>query len=96
MSRNSWTFITNHGAVLAFIGQRPRVTAREIARELDITERTVLRIIKDLEQAGYLMRERVGRENRYEVHLNQPLRRQDQRSTMVGDVLKALQYPSET
>ncbi|MFP3852728.1 MAG: helix-turn-helix transcriptional regulator [Anaerolineales bacterium] len=96
MSRKSWTFITNHGAVLALIGVHPHRTAREIAQELDITERTVLRIIKDLEEAGYLQRERVGRENRYEVNLNKPMRRRDQRSTAVGDVLKALQFGGDS
>ena len=92
MSRKPWTFITNHGAVLALIGQRPQITAREIALELDITERTVLRIIKDLEEAGYLTRERIGRENHYQVNLNKPLRRQDQLTVTVGEVLKSLEY----
>ena len=94
MSRKPWTFITNHGATLAYIGQHPQVTARDIALQLGITERTVLRIISDLEQAGYLQRERVGRENHYQVNLKQPLRRQDQRSIAVGEVLRALDYPS--
>jgi DNA-binding transcriptional ArsR family regulator len=92
MSRKPWTFITNHGAVLALVGQRPRATAREIALDLAITERTVLRIIKDLEEEEYLTRERVGRENRYRVNLKKPLRRTDQRSIAVGEVLRALEY----
>lgn len=94
MSRKPWTFITNHGAVLAFIGANPQVTARQIAIDLDITERTVLRIINDLEEAEYLTRQRVGRANHYEVNMKQPLRRQDQRSIAVGDVLKALDFKS--
>lgn len=92
MGRKPWTFITNHGAVLAIVGQHPRMTAREIAVHLRITERTVLRIIRDLEESGYLRRERVGRENRYHVHLDQPLRRHDQRATAVGEVLAAMSF----
>ena len=92
MSRKPWTFITNHGAVLAYVGAHPKVTARQIALELDITERTVLRIINDLDESGYLSRQRVGRANHYQVNLSQPLRRPDQRSIAVGKVLKALDF----
>jgi DNA-binding CsgD family transcriptional regulator len=40
---SEWTFITRHGAVLALIGQHSRITAREIASRLGITERYVRR-----------------------------------------------------
>lgn len=92
MSRKPWTFVTNHGAVLALVGLHPQITAREIAARLSITERTVLRIIKDLETAGYVERERVGRENRYEVNRDEPLRRQDQRTISVGELLQVLSF----
>lgn len=95
MARKPWTFITNHGAVLALIGQERKMTGREIAARLEVTERTVLRIIKDLEEAGYLRRERVGRENRYEVNLDLPLRRTDQRETAVRAVLSALDFSNQ-
>ena len=39
-----------------------------------ITERAVQRIIGELEQAGIVERVRVGRRNRYEFDLDQPLR----------------------
>jgi predicted ArsR family transcriptional regulator len=42
-----WTFITNHGAVLALIAQHGRITAKEIAETLQLTERPVRRIIAD-------------------------------------------------
>jgi predicted ArsR family transcriptional regulator len=85
-----WTFITNHGAVLALIGQHDQITAREIAKELDITERSVMRIIKDLESEGYIGRERSGRVNIYRVNSNVPLRRRDKRDVMIGDLLAVL------
>jgi uncharacterized membrane protein len=74
---SSWTFITNHGAVLALIGQYGQITARDIATELGITERSVLRIIKDLETEGYIQIERDGRVNRYLVNNEAPLRRHE-------------------
>jgi len=86
-----WTFVTNHGAVLSVIAQHEQITAREIASHLGITERSVLRIIADLEAAGYLQRIREGRSNRYAVNHNLPLRRPETRDIMVGDLLNALQ-----
>lgn len=86
----SWTFITNHGAVLALIGQRAQITAREIAAELRITERTVMRIIGDLESEGYIRRRREGRLNRYEVDTQAPLRRHNNRDVVVGELLRVL------
>jgi DNA-binding MarR family transcriptional regulator len=86
----AWTFITNHGAVLALIGQHDQITAREIAKELDITERSVMRIIKDLESEGYINRERKGRVNIYRVNADVPLRRRDKRDIMIGDLLTVL------
>jgi DNA-binding transcriptional ArsR family regulator len=92
---SAWTFITNHGAVLALIGQKGQITAREIAMELGITERSVMRIIKDLENEGYIDRERDGRVNIYRVNTNVPLRRRDKRDVMIGDLLKLLEKQGE-
>jgi DNA-binding Lrp family transcriptional regulator len=87
---SEWTFITNHGAVLALISQNSQITAREIADTLGMTERPVRRIIAELEAAGYLCKQRVGRVNRYRVHLDLPLRRPEARATMVGELLRVL------
>lgn len=85
-----WTFITNHGAVLAFVAEHGRITAREMALQLGITERSVLRIISDLEAEGYLTRIRDGRANRYLVDPNLPLRRRERQDIAVGEVLQVL------
>lgn len=92
MPNKQWTFITNHGAVLALIGQSEKVTAREIAARLGITERTVLRIIKDLETEGYIQIKKDGRVNKYTVNMDQPLRRSDQRDNKVAELLGVLDY----
>jgi predicted ArsR family transcriptional regulator len=85
-----WTFITNHAAVLALIAQHGQITAREIAATLGMTERPVRRIIAELEAAGYLCKQRVGRVNRYQVNLDVPLRRPEAQATMVGELLRVL------
>ena len=86
----TWTFITNHGAVLALIAEHGEITAREIASRLDITERSVRRIISELETEGYLGKRKVGRNNRYSVRRQRPLRYTDQAGAVVGDLLNAL------
>jgi predicted transcriptional regulator of viral defense system len=86
----NWTFLTNHGAVLCLVAEHQKITAREIAAILDITERSVLRIIADLESEGYLERFREGRTNWYRVYHGQPLRREERSHVPVGDLLKAL------
>lgn len=70
----SWTFITNHGAVLTCIAEHVSITAREIASLLGITERSVHRIIADLGTDGYLIKNRDGRTNTYEVNTELSLR----------------------
>ena len=61
-------FLSNHGLVLLVIARDPEIRLREVAEQVGITERAVQRIVADLEEEGYLRRERVGRRNRY--HLN--------------------------
>ena len=87
---SEWTFITNHGAVLALVGQEGKITAREVAARLNITERSVMRIIKDLEEANYLVINRVGRVNHYQVNTAGTLRRLETRDVAVSRLLNAL------
>ena len=63
-----WKFITNHAQVLLCVAHDPEIRLREIAGACGITERAAHRIIADLEEAGYISRERIGRRNRYEFH----------------------------
>lgn len=91
----NWTLITNHGAVLALIGQQHETTARALAHTLGITERSVQRIIRDLENAGYITKERSGRNNCYRVHEHLPLRRREQRDVLVGDLLHVFKRADE-
>lgn len=85
-----WTFITNHGLVLAYIAKHQQSTAREIAQAIDLTERTVHKIITDLEVEGYIERHRVGRNNVYGIHSHLGLRHATTGHVEVGDLLKVL------
>jgi len=90
MTKNKWTFITNHAAVLTRVNHEDNLTAREIARTLDITERSVHRIIKDLESAGYITKSKEGRKNHYSVNKDLTLRRNDQREVSVQELLQLI------
>ncbi len=73
MSRE-WGFLTNHGRVLVCIAHDPGARLRDIATELGITERTAYGIVTDLTEAGYVVKEKDGRRNKYEVQGHLPLR----------------------
>ena len=90
MPKNKWTFITNHAAVLTLLDRAEHLTSREIALALGITERSVARIIKDLEAEGYITKRKEGRENRYIVNKDLPLRRVDQREVHVRELLQLI------
>jgi len=84
-----WGFITNHGLVLAVIARHPRSTAREIGDAVGVTERAAHKIIKDLEDAGYIDKARVGRQNRYRIHPDMPLK-ENSSDAAVGELLVVL------
>jgi len=67
---DEFSFLTNHAFVLIQIARSPRATLREIARKTDVTERTVYKIVRDLEAAGYIVKHRDGRRNSYSLNEN--------------------------
>lgn len=87
-----WTFLTNHAQVLLFISHNHQVTTREIAAAVGITERAVLHIVRELEDTGYIQRFHEGRSNRYEVHLNKPLRHPAQRGQPIQELVTLLEH----
>jgi DNA-binding Lrp family transcriptional regulator len=92
---HSWRFVTNHAHVLECIAGDSSTRLRDIAATVGITERTTAQIVKDLEQAGYLTRTRVGRNNRYEVHGELPLRHPRHRHHNVGELIRFLRAPTD-
>lgn len=88
-----WGFLTNHGRVLLCIAHDPGVRLRDIAAELDITERTAYGIVTELVDAGYVVKEKDGRRNRYEVQGHLPLRDAISRERTIGEILSLLTEP---
>jgi len=88
-----WTFLSNHAHVLLCIARDPETTLRGVSEQVGITERAVQRIVADLEGGGYLGRARTGRQNRYEVHPDRPLRHPVEAHREVGALLGLIDGP---
>ena len=86
----SWTFLTHHARVLLLVAHDPGVRLRDIAASLNITERSAFGIITDLTEAGYVVKEKNGRRNRYHVQVHLPLPEPDARERTIGEILAVL------
>jgi hypothetical protein len=85
-----WSFLTNHGQTLLCIAHDPDVRLRDIAAALGITERSAYAIVGDLTDAGYVLKKRDGRRNRYAVQQHRRLPEPKLRDRTVGDFLELL------
>jgi predicted ArsR family transcriptional regulator len=85
-----WTFLTNHAHVLILIAQDSTMVLRDVAARVGITERAVQRIVADLEEEGFLEREKVGRQNRYRISAKQALRHPIETHRSIGDLIQLI------
>jgi DNA-binding Lrp family transcriptional regulator len=92
----SWTFFTNHAHVMFCISEDPELRLRDVAERVGITERAAQRIVAELEDAGYLAHERVGRRNRYQVKPGGPLRHPIESHVTVDDLIATLHSSAST
>jgi DNA-binding Lrp family transcriptional regulator len=83
-------FLTNHGLALLCIAGDPEIRMRDIAADVEITERAAQRIVADLVEAGYLDRERVGRRNRYTLRESLPISLPSRRDIDLNALLNVL------
>ena len=73
MMAANWTFLTSHARVLLCIEHDPGVRLRDIAASLGITGRSAYGIVTDLAEAGYIVKQKNGRRNRYQIQAHLPL-----------------------
>ena len=88
----NWNFITNHGLVLLYVSRNPQCTMREIAAAIGITERSVQRLLKELEVEGYVTWQGTGKGNIYEINHTRELKHDLTRDSIVGDLLDLLAH----
>ena len=87
---SDWNFLTNHANVLLCVTEEPDIRLRELASKVSISERAVKRIVADLENAGFISRERQGRRNHYLVHNDASIAGPMTRGLQLGVLLSAL------
>ena len=85
-----WTFLTNHTHILVCLSRDESTTVRNLALQVGITERSVQRILADLEESGVVTRIREGRRNRYEVNDAFQLRHPLEASHTLKELLRAV------
>src|SRR4051812_36331982 len=68
-----WSFLTNHAKALLHIAHQPDARLRDVADAIGVTERTAYGIVVDLTEAGYLVKQKEGRRNRYEIREDLPI-----------------------
>ena len=90
---SGWDFLTNHAHVLLCVADDPGIRLRDIAVAVGITERGAHKILSELVDDGYVLRERQGRRNRYTVKPDLPLRHPLVHDREVGDLLEVLLRP---
>ncbi len=86
----SWSFLTNHARVLLCIAHDPGMRLRDIATSVGITERSAYGIVTDLAEAGYVVKEKDGRRNRYQIQAHLPMRDRISQEPAIGEVLALL------
>jgi predicted DNA-binding transcriptional regulator YafY len=85
-----WSFLTKHGWVLLCIAHDPGIRLRDIAASVGITERSAYGIVSDLAAAGYAIKQKDGRRNRYQIQAHLPLPEPASQQLTIGEVLALL------
>jgi len=89
-SKTEWTFLSNHTHILLCLFRDPELRIRDLALNVGITERAVLRIIEELEKAGILKKKKIGRRNQYFIDGSVPLRHPLESHKNISELLKRL------
>jgi DNA-binding MarR family transcriptional regulator len=90
MAAANWSFLTSHARILLCIAHDPGMRLRDIAARLDITERSAYGIVTELAEAGYVVKQKDGRRNRYQIQAHLPLPEPTSRERTIGEILALL------
>ena len=94
-TNTDWNFFSNYAHVLVCLAENPDARLRDVAERVGITERTALRVVTHLEEAGILTRSKVGRRNSYVIDPDKRLRHPIEAHCTVGDLLATILSDSE-
>jgi hypothetical protein len=85
-----WSFLTNHARALLCIAHDPGVRLRDIAAMVGVTERSAHDMVADLVGAGYVVKDKAGRRNRYCIQEHVLLRDPISQEPTIGEMLDVL------
>jgi predicted ArsR family transcriptional regulator len=86
----AWSFLTNHARAMLYIANHTDARLRDLAAALDVTERTAFGIVADLTASGYVVKERDGRRNKYQIQADLPIPDPISRERTIGELLDLL------
>ena len=70
--RGNWSLLSAQGRVLFYVAVCPDSPVEEIARNLDLTERAVWGVVRDLRGHGMIQLRKRGRRHHYIINLDAP------------------------
>ncbi len=82
-----WTLFSNYGHVLICLSSNNESRLRDVAKDVGITERAVQKIVRDLQDAGYITIRKHGRRNRYRINSRKGLRHALESHCTVGKLV---------
>jgi hypothetical protein len=88
-----WTFFSNYGHVLVCLSRNNEARLRDVAFEVGITERAVQKIVRDMQEAGFITVSKHGRCNRYRLNKRKSLRHGLESHCNVGKLLALVTRP---
>jgi winged helix-turn-helix DNA-binding protein len=89
LSKN-WNLMATHGIVLFYIAANPDATMRQMSESLNLTERRIAQVVRDLAEADLLTVKRNGRRNSYAVNPDAQFRHPTLSSIRLGHFVKML------
>ncbi|MFK7886359.1 MAG: helix-turn-helix transcriptional regulator [Gammaproteobacteria bacterium] len=92
-SGSEWTFLSNYAHVLVCLAQNSHMRLRDVADRVGITERTAVRLVTQLDEAGIVIRVKDGRRNRYLINTHKPLRHPIESHCSTGELLETILGP---
>ena len=95
-SRSRWTLLTSHGHVLFYIAAEPDATVRQITDATGISERRVISVLRDLQEANMVTATKVGNRRHYDVDPEAHFRHPTLRHVRLRDVLARLRVRNMT
>jgi predicted transcriptional regulator len=92
----NWTFFSNHGHVYFLLATQQDIVLRDVAAQVGITERSVQGIVQDLEDAGYIKKEKIGRSNKYKIISEKTLRHPLEKNVLLKKLVKIVSEAKDT